>query len=810
MAHKVAAGRTYRYQPVMWDQLYPPFGVVRGFLRPGDEVRVVKLPLAPPPNTMGMAHVETLDGQLAGLVHANSLEPSSGAVADYYGGHGREVLADMRRRYGKRHGREVFYATARKRGLTPSHDEDEGPLERWLEKQDPDRGGPSRDRMVTHYPGIGWIDGRGHGHLERHMGAESMSDGELAGHLAEDHGHPLRGDQRRMLRFHSLLHGRALPPGQGTLPYPHSHQGYGTGFVPDIPRGTDAAEAIRYQARAESVEPVEETLPSRDAVWDPDDELAAVEAEGPQEEDWVTNDHRTVWLVGNGRKVLEVGEDQDFDLEVEREMERQGYFPNVWYCSDHGNCSLIPTWKRQAELTPSGRLWAKHGLERMEPYTEVGPERRAAGWRGRSLPYEPAVPSSNDVRIGEKVDFRPGETHPITVGHSEVAMHMRVAGQTLPVKLLEGGRAAQIHDAQGKPFSAPVGVGEAGIYRTDDGRFYGYNGEHSHGGEASHDQLGDLRTHMESAEHRNSAARHRQSSQLKSWHRNLHRYAKTAGEPYATEQYTEHERREDGDHPLSGAATASADATRDGGDHLEFMASPGPGGTPSAWDKLMRHLDLVHGIRPPRYGPGQTLEEMKREHAQMHPELKGSQSADATRDGTPFQLVKVEQRPVEGLTGLADAYEGKKRQGWSAILEMGGFTYHLSRLDGESEWTADALFGANGYPHFVNGFGARYLRTQVVDREAYPEVVAALEAAVKAGGLSGPATMPSVSQDRLSNEGKLAAGGALVLALGTLAFLGLTQKPSAAKVNTGALPPVNTIPPGLPNVSGSAVVGLTR
>ena len=36
----------------------------------------------------------------------------------YFGGHGREVMRDMKRRYGAERGERIFYATANKRGLT--------------------------------------------------------------------------------------------------------------------------------------------------------------------------------------------------------------------------------------------------------------------------------------------------------------------------------------------------------------------------------------------------------------------------------------------------------------------------------------------------------------------------------------------------------------------------------------------------------------------------------------------------------------------------------------------------------------------
>lgn len=38
--------------------------------------------------------------------------------SEYYKGHGKEVMSDMKKRYGEKKGKSVFYATANKRGLT--------------------------------------------------------------------------------------------------------------------------------------------------------------------------------------------------------------------------------------------------------------------------------------------------------------------------------------------------------------------------------------------------------------------------------------------------------------------------------------------------------------------------------------------------------------------------------------------------------------------------------------------------------------------------------------------------------------------
>jgi hypothetical protein len=42
-------------------------------------------------------------------------------VNAYFSGHGREVLRDMERRYGKKKGKQRFYATANARNQTPGH-----------------------------------------------------------------------------------------------------------------------------------------------------------------------------------------------------------------------------------------------------------------------------------------------------------------------------------------------------------------------------------------------------------------------------------------------------------------------------------------------------------------------------------------------------------------------------------------------------------------------------------------------------------------------------------------------------------------
>jgi hypothetical protein len=83
-------------------------------------------------------------------------------------------------------------------------------------------------------------------------------------------------------------------------------------------------------------------------------------------------------------------------------------------------------------------------------------------------------PTSSDI---EFVRLVPGDCVLVELPHSEVCMHMRVAGSAREVELLQEQRSglamAQILDRDGGPCGGPVTPGEAGIY--SDGRgFYAY------------------------------------------------------------------------------------------------------------------------------------------------------------------------------------------------------------------------------------------------------------------------------------------------------------------------------------------------
>lgn len=77
---------------------------------------------------------------------------------------------------------------------------------------------------------------------------------------------------------------------------------------------------------------------------------------------------------------------------------------------------------------------------------------------------------------------------------------------------------------------------------------------------------------------------------------------------------------------------------------------------------------------------------------------------------------------------------GGSESGWRAIVTLAdGSTVHVSQLDGEAYWVADALFGGNGYPHWCHGFGVRYVACRTVADDLSSE----LDVAVRlAGGAS--------------------------------------------------------------------------
>ncbi len=72
-----------------------------------------------------------------------------------------------------------------------------------------------------------------------------------------------------------------------------------------------------------------------------------------------------------------------------------------------------------------------------------------------------------------KTYVNPGDFFSIELPWSEVNMHMRVAGQRMTAELTTGQHPMVQLWKDGHHFSFPVGTGEAGLYRDQDG-YYGY------------------------------------------------------------------------------------------------------------------------------------------------------------------------------------------------------------------------------------------------------------------------------------------------------------------------------------------------
>jgi hypothetical protein len=96
---------------------------------------------------------------------------------------------------------------------------------------------------------------------------------------------------------------------------------------------------LAWQDACDEVEEDEEDEEDED-----EDEMEDPDRESePQEEDLVTDDHRRFYRFGmtNRRPAVEVGEDEPWEPAVRAYMEREGFFPNVWWISDHGNAHRL-------------------------------------------------------------------------------------------------------------------------------------------------------------------------------------------------------------------------------------------------------------------------------------------------------------------------------------------------------------------------------------------------------------------------------------------------------------------------------------
>jgi hypothetical protein len=72
----------------------------------------------------------------------------------------------------------------------------------------------------------------------------------------------------------------------------------------------------------------------------------------------------------------------------------------------------------------------------------------------------------------DQTRLSPGDRVRLVLPHSEVCMHMRVAGTRMLAEVREGG--VQLLNPDGSPFSFPILHGEAGVYRDSRG-LYAYD-----------------------------------------------------------------------------------------------------------------------------------------------------------------------------------------------------------------------------------------------------------------------------------------------------------------------------------------------
>lgn len=69
--------------------------------------------------------------------------------------------------------------------------------------------------------------------------------------------------------------------------------------------------------------------------------MAKCEFDQPEEGDYTTEDHVHFYQWGKLAFVVEGGSDGDHVAALKAHMEREKFFPNAWFVSDHGNAHLM-------------------------------------------------------------------------------------------------------------------------------------------------------------------------------------------------------------------------------------------------------------------------------------------------------------------------------------------------------------------------------------------------------------------------------------------------------------------------------------
>lgn len=67
-------------------------------------------------------------------------------------------------------------------------------------------------------------------------------------------------------------------------------------------------------------------------------------------------------------------------------------------------------------------------------------------------------------------------------------------------------------------------------------------------------------------------------------------------------------------------------------------------------------------------------------------------------------------------------------EGWYAEVTIGETRFEFSKLDGESDWTADAAWGKGSFPIFSHGFGSRCTIPRIADSFLAADLDAAVSA----------------------------------------------------------------------------------
>lgn len=61
----------------------------------------------------------------------------------------------------------------------------------------------------------------------------------------------------------------------------------------------------------------------------------------PHPDDWTTTDHLTFREYDTGKIMLAILPGWDMWTHLHAEMDRNGFYPNVWFISDHGNAYIL-------------------------------------------------------------------------------------------------------------------------------------------------------------------------------------------------------------------------------------------------------------------------------------------------------------------------------------------------------------------------------------------------------------------------------------------------------------------------------------